>query len=232
MFGHHFILYTDHKPLLTLFSEHHAVSSQASARIQRWALTLAMYEYTLVFRSTTDHSNADAMSRLPLPEKPDHTPVPVELILLAETLQEAPITATHIRLWTRRNPVLSQVLQCIQYGWPASCSEDLRPFWSRRTELSVQDGCILWRSRIIIPQPGRERMLQELHDGHPGISRMKSLARSFMWWPKMDQEIEQMVKACSECQIHRSAPPVAPLHPWKWPTHPWSRLHLDFADPS
>jgi len=101
LFGRHFILYTDHKPLLTLFSEHHAVSSQASARIQRWALTLAMYEYTLVFHSTTDHSNADAMSRLPLPEKLDHTPVSVELILLAETLQEAPITATHIRLWTR-----------------------------------------------------------------------------------------------------------------------------------
>ena len=231
LFGHHFTLYTDHKPLLTLFSEHQAVSSQASARIQRWALTLAMYEYTLVFRSTTDHSNADAMSRLPLPEKPDHTPIPVELVLLAETLEEAPITATHIRLWTRRNPVLSQVLQCIQSGWPASCSQDLKPFWFRRTELSVQDGCILWGSRIVIPEPGRERILQELHDGHPGISRMKSLARSFMWWPNMDQEIERMVKSCTECQVHCSAPPVAPLHPWKWPTHPWSRLHLDFAGP-
>jgi len=52
-----------------------------------------------------------------------------------------------------------------------------------------------------------------------------------MWWPKMDQEIEQMVKACTECQIRHSAPPVAPLHPWKWPTHPWSRLHLDLAGP-
>ena len=54
---------------------------------------------------------------------------------------------------------------------------------------------------------------------------------SFMWWPNMDQEIEQMVKSCTECQVHCSAPPVAPLHPWKWPTHPWSRLHLDFAGP-
>jgi len=74
-------------------------------------------------------------------------------------------------------------------------------------------------------------MLQELHDGHPGISRMKSLARSFMWWQKMDQEIERLVKTCAECQIHHSAPPVAPLHPWKWATYPWLRLHLDFAGP-
>ena len=26
-------------------------------------------------------------------------------------------------------------------------------------------------------------------------------------------------------------PPLAPLHPWKWPTKPWSRLDLDFAGP-
>ena len=25
--------------------------------------------------------------------------------------------------------------------------------------------------------------------------------------------------------------PVAPLQPWKWPTRPWARLHLDFAGP-
>ena len=56
LYGHHFTLYTDHKPLLTLFSERQAVSPQASARIQRWALTLAMYEYTLAFRSTLDHA--------------------------------------------------------------------------------------------------------------------------------------------------------------------------------
>ena len=29
----------------------------------------------------------------------------------------------------------------------------------------------------------------------------------------------------------RAAPPVAPLHPWKWPTRPWARLHLDYAGP-
>ncbi len=231
LYGHHFALYTDHKPLLTLFGEHHAVSSQASASIQRWALTLAMYEYTLIFRSTSNHGNADALSRLPLPEKPDNTPVPVELVLLAEMLQDSPVTATQIRLWTRRDPILSRVLQFIQLGWPASVGPNLQPFWFRRTELSTQDGCILWGSRIVIPPPGRQRLLQELHDRHAGMSRMKSLARSFMWWPNMDKEIEQMVRTCTECQVNSSSPPVAPLHPWKWPTRPWARLHLDFEGP-
>ena len=70
LYGHHFTLIIDHKPLLALFSEHRAVPTQASSRIQCWALTLAFYEYTLAARSTTQHGNADAMSCLPLKVKP------------------------------------------------------------------------------------------------------------------------------------------------------------------
>ena len=40
-----------------------------------------------------------------------------------------------------------------------------------------------------------------------------------------------MVKHCTECQQSQSTPPLAPLHPWKWPTRPWAHLHLDFAGP-
>ena len=190
-----------------------------------------MYEYTLAFRSTLDHGNADAMSGLPLPDKPDSTPLPVELVLLMETLLHSPVTAKEIRCWTRRDPLLSRVLQYIQQGWPIHGDQELKPFWSKQTELTVQDGCLLWGSRVVIPQPGRKQLLQELHEGHPGISRMKSLARTFLWWPGMDANIEEMVKRCSECQKNRAAPPVAPLHPWNWPTRPWARVHIDFAGP-
>ncbi len=47
LFGHHFTLVTDQKALLSLFHSQHAVPAQASARIQRWALTLATYEYAI-----------------------------------------------------------------------------------------------------------------------------------------------------------------------------------------
>ena len=81
--------------------------------------------------------------------------------------------------------------------------------------------------------PGCSKMkaLVELHETHPGCSKMKALARSYIWWPKMDQEIEALVQKCSICQESRSSPPSAPLHPWQWPGQPWSRLHLDFAGP-
>ena len=60
---------------------------------------------------------------------------------------------------------------------------------------------------------------------------MKSLARSYIWWPGMDTDIVTLVKNCNICQESRNAPSVAPLHPWEWPSHPWSRIHVDFAGP-
>ena len=60
---------------------------------------------------------------------------------------------------------------------------------------------------------------------------MKSLARSFVWWPKMDQDIEERVRDCESCQYNRHHPPKAPLHPWEWPKRPWVRLHADYAGP-
>ena len=100
-----------------------------------------------------------------------------ELVLLAEHLNESPVTASDIRVWTQQDVKLARVLQHIQQGWPNNGDPKLEPYSSRRLELSCFDGCIVWGTRIVIPLPGREAVLQELHEGHPGITRMKSLAR-------------------------------------------------------
>lgn len=84
---------------------------------------------------------------------------------------------------------------------------------------------------MVVPPQGRKALLEELHDTHPGISKMKGLARAYLWWPKMDAQIEDMVKTCSICQESRPSPAAAPLHPWELPSQPWSHLHLDFAGP-
>ena len=58
---------------------------------------------------------------------------------------------------------------------------------------------------------------------------MKSVARSPVWWPKIDQEIEKVTRECQPCNKTRRAPPASPLLPWSWPTAPWQRVHVDFA---
>ena len=83
----------DNKPLQSLFTGNKPVPVQASGRIQHWALTLASFKYTLEFRTTSQHSNADASSRLPLPEAPTEVPTPAELVLLIQHLEGTTVTA-------------------------------------------------------------------------------------------------------------------------------------------
>ena len=130
------------------------MSPQAFARIKRWSLLLSSYEYSLSFQSTTAHANADALSRLPLPEEPAKSMIEPELVLLAEHLDDSPVTAADIRVWTKKDKKLSKVLQNMQRGWPSDGDPSLEPFSSRRLKLSSYDGCILWETRIVVPPQG------------------------------------------------------------------------------
>ncbi|XP_039215531.1 uncharacterized protein K02A2.6-like, partial [Crotalus tigris] len=91
--------------------------------------------------------------------------------------------------------------------------------------------CLLWGSRVVIPTSMRTRVLGSLHEGHPGIVRMKALARSHLWWPGLDRDIEAKVHACHLCQCSRPEMPQAPIHRWEETQSPWSRVHIDYAGP-
>ena len=147
LFGHSFQLITDHQPLLTLLSEH---KPQASARIRRWSLLLASYEYN-IYRRTRAHGNDDALSQLPLPTQEKESSTPREVVLLVEHMAESPVTEQHIRNWTPRDPVLSAVLEHIRTSWPNQSRPELKPFFTKRNELTVLNNCILWGSRVVIP---------------------------------------------------------------------------------
>ena len=105
------------------------------------------------------------------------------------------------------------------------------PYRQREHELSVQNDCLLWGSRVVVPKSGREAVLTMLHDAHPGVTRMKALARGIVWWPGIDSDLEAKVKACHACQVNQKSLSVVPLYPWEFPSRPWSRLHIDFAGP-
>ena len=232
LYGRKFTLYTDHKPLVNLFAHDRAIPAMAAARIQRWALTLSAYEYDIVYREGLANANADAMSRLPLTDKPKAAPIPGETIHMMELLDSTPINANNIRVWTSRDPNLSRALKFTEQGWPEICpNENLRQYWVRRNELSVQDGCLLWGCRVVIPPQGQKGIMDELHEAHPGIVRMKMLARSYVWWPRINQDLEQRVRNCNACQANQKAPSQVPMHPWEWPNRAWSRIHVDYAGP-
>ena len=234
LLGRQFVILSDHKPLQYLFNEKRAIPGMASSRIQRWALTLSAYTYAIQNKSGKQQANADALSRLPLKERPDVVPVPGDTILMMEALDSSSVVSVAaIKSWTDKDPVLSHVRKCVVHGnWQLPDKEsEFRPYKQRATELSVQDGCVLWGSRVVVPKVGREIVTQILHEGHPGIVRMKALARGVVWWPGIDAELEAKVGTCITCQKHRKSVPTVPLHTWEFPSKPWSRLHIDFAGP-
>ena len=102
---------------------------------------------------------------------------------------------------------------------------------NKRDKLTTQQACILWGTRVVVPSSLQKKVLQELHDTHPEISRMKALAWSYIWWPNIDSHIERTVSCCNTCQSTRSALPTAQIYPWIFPARPWSHIHVDFAGP-
>ena len=81
----------------------------------------------------------------------------------------------------------------------------------------------------MVPLTLRAMVLAELHASHPGIVRMKGLARAHVWWPGLNPDIEKTVFNCDACQGDRRQPPSLPLHPWAWATTPCERIHIDYA---
>ena len=106
---------------------------------------------------------------------------------------------------------------------------NLEPYHIRRDELSVDQNCVLWGLRVVIPERHQSASLQQLHEDHFGIVGTKAIARNYFWFPGIDKSIKDMITACPTCQTEQHDPVKSPLMPWKYPSQPWSRVHADFA---
>ena len=62
-----------------------------------------------------------------------------------------------------------------------------------------------------------------------GLSRIKSLVRSYLWQPQLNTKIEEMAQNCQQCCAVSPNPPTAPTHPWLVPHDPWEILHIVYA---
>lgn len=231
LYGRKFILETDHKPLTVIFGQKKGVPVMAAARLQRWAIQLGAYSYEIRFRSTQAHANADALSRLPLSDAQPEGFSKEPSLFNIQQIESLPVTAAELKRESATDPEVSKVLLYLQEGWPPQVEADLKAYHKRRDELTSEVGCLLWGTRAVIPRKLRQRLLSELHRDHPGITRMKEVSRSYMWWPGLDQDIEQLVKSCPNCRAVKHSPSVTPLRPWTWPSKPWERIHVDFAGP-
>lgn len=104
-------------------------------------------------------------------------------------------------------------------------------FYARRDELAVTpDGLLCLNDRVVIPPTHCKAVLDDLHSGHLGVEKMKSIARLTCWWPTVDADICRLAKACTNCQ-HKARSAPSKWIPWPVSTEAWQRVHVDYCGP-
>ncbi|GAA55633.1 hypothetical protein CLF_108552 [Clonorchis sinensis] len=240
LYDRHFTLVTDHKPLLAVFGSKKGIPVYTANRLQRWGIILLGYNFTIRYASTEKIGQADALTRLIASREmePEDTVIatvavePEVRAVVLETMNQLPVTFDAVRDATKNDSILQKAMEYHQSSWPTTCpSGELRKLFQRRSSLSVVNGCLLFGDRIVLPTELRQRVLAQFHSGHPGISFMKPLARSYVYWPGMDEHMEQVCRSCFRCAAVQKLPNRQLPQPWPQPEKPWSRIHMDFAGP-
>ena len=117
IYGQHVLIITNHKPLLGLLAEDKPIPSLAAARIQRWAIILSSYDYTLTYKSGATNSNADCLSRLLTAQNVNVSSKLDNVVYLTE-LDASPVTSEEVSYHTKTDVVLSKVCTYVKRGWP------------------------------------------------------------------------------------------------------------------
>ena len=241
VYGNDFVVVSDHKPLEGIYNK---PSSKPTARIERWILQLQQYKFTIRYEAG-DRNPADYMSRHPVSldvspydrncEATEHyvnyiisSRVPKYMSLeevktetMKDSTMQTAIELIHTQKWyTIKNlddSVNKEFLKCLS----KVCDE-----------LSVTDSVILRGTRLVLPPNLHKRAVDIAHLGHQGVAKTKALLREKVWFPFIDNLVDQRVKSCIPCQAntpeHR---PTEPLNMTEMPQNPWSELAADFFGP-
>ncbi|XP_037043751.1 uncharacterized protein K02A2.6-like [Bradysia coprophila] len=239
IWGRKFVLETDHKPLLAVFGAKKGIPVHSSSRLQRWAISLMSYDFVVEHKNTENFGHADALSRLIANHQSPLEPIIISSIriledsinrILVDAIRVLPVTAEMIAHATKNDELLASVSTYLKSTWPSHIDNDvLKIFYNRRESLCELDDCLLFNDRVVIPLSLQNEILQQLHVAHPGIVRMKALARSYVYWPNIDKDITEYVQRCSRCASTAKTPVKATLSSWPKSSHVWSRVHIDFA---
>ena len=97
-----------------------------------------------------------------------------------------------------------------------------------KTESEVYLICndvLMFSERVVVPLSRQKHILKVFHTGHHGISRMKSLMRSYVNWRSMHRDLKSSVISCKGCTLVAKVPPI------KFKAWPETDHHIDIAGP-
>nr|CAH7744111.1 unnamed protein product [Callosobruchus chinensis] len=224
--GLEFELVTDHKPLEAIFKP----TSKPPARIERWLLRLQAFRFKVVYKPGK-FNIADSLSRLCKlqDEKPFDHEEEFHVFTIIEKNTPKAMNISEIVSESKADILIAETINKINNGsWT---SNDKNIYSAFKTELSAMGPVLLRGNRIVIPQTLTKRVLELAHEGHPGETVMKRRLRAKVWWPLIDKQTEQFVKACRDCLLVSQPNRPPPMSRHKFPEGPWQCLAIDLMGP-
>lgn len=103
----------------------------------------------------------------------------------------------------------------------------------RKAQHSQPDPCNGPINRLFVPDGVRSQVLQWGRSSkiscHPGVSRTLEVIRSRFWWPTMEADTKEFIKACTICARHKTSnqPSAGLLQPLPIPKRPLSHIAVD-----
>ena len=197
LYGTKFEIRTDHKPLVVVLS---AKSKPPSARIERWLLYLQQFQYELTHIRGKDNP-ADVLSRLPIGQTQDEDTRETEdfAYSVASEAMPAALMPKQVEIASADDPTLHLVRQPVMTGdWSQLSGTTYKAV---QDELWLIGQVVMRGNRIVIPESLWKQSILLAHEGHQGMVRTKARLREKVWWPRMDKQVEETIRACHPCQL-------------------------------
>lgn len=219
----------DHKPLLGILKkEFHKI---ASAKLQRMRLKLLNYDVNLEYAPGKTIQLADYLSRYMINTTDSEEDKTIsESILIINVSDER---KNEMQRETEKDEVLSKVKQYCKFGWPThktKCDQMLRYYFKLRNEITMEDNLLFFNDRVIIPATMRSLILEKLHEPHFGTSKTVIRARNSVYWPGINNEIEQMTMQCTKCQENAPKNRKEPMISHDIPNKPFNKIACDILE--
>ena len=234
LYGRPFKMVTDHKPLESVFNK---PTHTSSIRIQR--IVNRMLDYDLVVEYRPGKENiSDYTSRQPMPVSRCsnfelRTPKEVHHYVNYVVTCRMPkaVTRDQVKGATDADPALQALKRCINQGWIDTSDAKTQQYRQVFDDLSIADGTVLRRDRIVVPEKLRHRMVEIAHKGYQGQVQKKQLLRARVWFLGMDSQCEKFVSTCIPCQSNTPQTHPEPLKMTDLPEGPWDKVSVDFCGP-
>ncbi|XP_068207900.1 uncharacterized protein [Palaemon carinicauda] len=208
---------TYHRPLIPILNSY-TLDAIKNSRLQHLKEKISPYTFTAVWRAGKLLCVPDALSRAPVshPTQEDEissassaahlrTVIAMNTVTLSDesSAQDADRILQDLCNAARTDPSYTRLLNCVTSGFPRNrydLHNSLLPYWKLRADLYADGDLVLYGARVVVPAALPRHTLSHLHDSHRGVEATKRRARQSVFWPGIDSDITNTVRACEACQ--------------------------------